>query len=58
MAHKMNFKVVAEGVEDLECLTLLQKFDCDVAQGWHIGKPINSEMFEQQWNTKDIAKSA
>jgi EAL domain-containing protein (putative c-di-GMP-specific phosphodiesterase class I)/CHASE2 domain-containing sensor protein len=58
MAHKMNFKVVAEGVEDLDCLLLLKKFGCDVAQGWHIGKPIDAVSFLQQWSgqaSKNIA---
>ncbi len=58
MAHKMNFKVVAEGVEDEDCLALLSKFGCDVAQGWHIGKPLDAESFAQRWRTGAIAKSA
>lgn len=58
MAHKMNFSVVAEGVEDLECLLLLEKFGCDVAQGWHIGKPVNADTFRDRWSAQQIAKSA
>ncbi len=49
MAHKMNFKVVAEGVEDKVSLALLTKFGCDVAQGWHIGRPVDSGSFTKQW---------
>jgi EAL domain-containing protein (putative c-di-GMP-specific phosphodiesterase class I) len=40
MAHDLGFKVVAEGVEDGACLAKLVEFGCDVAQGWHIGKPV------------------
>lgn len=58
MAHKMNFKVVAEGVEDLECLLLLKKFGCDVAQGWHIGKPIDAGSFLEQWSDQSARKLA
>lgn len=58
MAHKMNFKVVAEGVEDLDCLLLLQKFGCDVAQGWHIGKPVDADSFLEQWSDQTARKSA
>ncbi len=39
LAHELGFKVVAEGVETLDILAMLQGFGCDVAQGWHIGKP-------------------
>lgn len=40
MAHELGMKVVAEGVEDAECLELLRSLGCDTAQGWHIGRPV------------------
>lgn len=40
MAHQLGLKVVAEGVEDADCLALLAEMGCDTVQGWHIGKPI------------------
>ena len=40
LAHELGFKVVAEGVEHAECLALLRTYGCDVAQGWHIGRPM------------------
>lgn len=40
MAHDLGFKVVAEGVEDAACLAMLATYGCDIAQGWHIGKPL------------------
>ena len=46
MAHELGMKVVAEGVEDGGCLALLAEMGCDVAQGWHIGKPMHAEAFE------------
>ncbi len=59
MAHQMNFKVVAEGVEDETSLNLLRKFGCDVAQGWHIGRPIDAQSFAQTWvlPQKSVANS-
>lgn len=45
MAHDLGFKVVAEGVEDAACLAKLVEFGCDVAQGWHIGKPVPKAEF-------------
>ncbi len=39
LAHELGFSVVAEGVEDAECLAKLTEFGCDTVQGWHISKP-------------------
>jgi len=47
LAHELGFKVVAEGVETEACLQILASFGCDMAQGWHIGKPVpQSELRE------------
>ena len=35
MAHDLNMTVVAEGVEDIHVLKLLEKLGCDHAQGYH-----------------------
>jgi EAL domain-containing protein (putative c-di-GMP-specific phosphodiesterase class I)/CHASE2 domain-containing sensor protein len=40
LAHKLGLKVVAEGVEDLECLTFLRSCGCDLAQGYLIARPL------------------
>lgn len=40
MAHELGMKVVAEGVEDAGCLELLGSMGCDIAQGWHVGRPV------------------
>jgi diguanylate cyclase len=45
LAHELGFKVVAEGIEDAQCLDLLKSFGCDVGQGWHLGRPIAAEDF-------------
>lgn len=39
MCHDLGLMVVAEGVETEETLELLKSFDCDVAQGYLLGRP-------------------
>lgn len=42
LAHKMNISVVAEGVEDVEQLKILQTQLCDTLQGYLFSKPLNA----------------
>ncbi len=46
MAHKLNIKVIAEGVESAEQRDLLTAAGCDYAQGYFYSKPIPAEEFE------------
>ncbi|WP_045225642.1 putative bifunctional diguanylate cyclase/phosphodiesterase [Methyloterricola oryzae] len=39
LAHNLNLKVTAEGVENEETLELLRQCQCDIAQGYYLGKP-------------------
>lgn len=45
LAHDLNLKVVAEGVENEEILSQLRKMDCDIAQGYHIARPMPAAEF-------------
>ncbi|CAG9613066.1 hypothetical protein BACCIP111899_02261 [Bacillus rhizoplanae] len=40
IAHSLNMKVVAEGVETVEQETLLQSMGCDYVQGFYYAKPL------------------
>jgi len=40
LAHELGLKVVAEGIEDAECLAFLKSVGCDMAQGYFISRPI------------------
>ncbi len=40
LAHSLDRKVVAEGVEDRQVLEQLAMLDCDLAQGFAIGRPM------------------
>ncbi|MEP2726668.1 EAL domain-containing protein [Roseibium sp.] len=43
LAHQMGLKVVAEGIEEAECLAFLRSIGCDYAQGYFIARPMKGE---------------
>jgi EAL domain-containing protein (putative c-di-GMP-specific phosphodiesterase class I) len=43
LAHNLNLKVVAEGVENRQTMEMLRKMGCDMAQGYHISHPRPAE---------------
>jgi predicted signal transduction protein with EAL and GGDEF domain len=45
---------VAEGVETLEALNELREFGCDVAQGYHLSKPMPVNCFDDWYLTRPI----
>lgn len=47
MAHSMNLKVIAEGVETKQQLSILQGRDCDYIQGYYFSKPLPNHEFEK-----------
>ncbi len=40
MCHSLGYQVVAEGIEDEDTLALLAELRCDLAQGYHIARPM------------------
>jgi diguanylate cyclase (GGDEF)-like protein len=40
LAHNLSMRVVAEGIEDEAVLRMLRELQCDLAQGYHIGRPM------------------
>lgn len=50
LAHNLGLNVVAEGVESEALLRRLQDLECDLAQGFHIGRPM-PETALQSWLT-------
>jgi EAL domain-containing protein (putative c-di-GMP-specific phosphodiesterase class I) len=47
MAHGLNLRVVAEGVENSEQLNFLLRRRCDEAQGFYFGKPVPAELIHE-----------
>ncbi|MCA1645514.1 MAG: EAL domain-containing protein, partial [Chloroflexi bacterium] len=48
LAHDLGLRVIAEGVEDQETWDLLVGLGCDLAQGYHMSRPL-AEADLQRW---------
>ena len=47
LAHELGLKVVAEGVEEPECLAFLRELGCDYAQGYLVGRPLKADVLAE-----------
>ncbi|NEP05721.1 MULTISPECIES: EAL domain-containing protein [Okeania] len=56
MAHNLNLKVVAEGVETQSELDFLRKYDCDKIQGYFFSAPLPTSKFENLLKTNQLSK--
>lgn len=46
LAHVMGLKVTAEGVESADIQNALADMHCDIAQGYHLSKPLPASAFD------------
>lgn len=49
LAHRLNIKCVAEGIESQADWDGLKAMQCDVAQGYLIAKPMDASLFLEYW---------
>jgi EAL domain-containing protein (putative c-di-GMP-specific phosphodiesterase class I)/CHASE2 domain-containing sensor protein len=52
LAHSLGRTVVAEGVEDPESLEQLRQMECDVAQGFIVGRPMSFDELLRRMNSE------
>ena len=55
LAHELGIKVVAEGIEEEACLAFLRGVGCDMAQGYHIGRPMTATDFVRRLTNTSLA---
>ena len=53
LAEKMKMKVIAEGIETMEQVTMLEDLHCAYGQGYLFSKPINREGVEVLLDTME-----
>lgn len=53
LAHKLNLKVVAEGIESQQILAFVEKYHCDMVQGYFLCHPLPPEEIVE-WLSKRI----
>ncbi|WP_196370355.1 putative bifunctional diguanylate cyclase/phosphodiesterase [Acholeplasma laidlawii] len=46
LAHDLDIKVIAEGVETKEQLDFLKDMNCDIVQGYYLSKPLEADALE------------
>jgi EAL domain-containing protein (putative c-di-GMP-specific phosphodiesterase class I) len=46
LGHNLGLTIVAEGVETAQALSVLTTYGCDIAQGYHIARPMAVEAFD------------
>jgi diguanylate cyclase (GGDEF)-like protein len=54
LAHELNLKVTAEGVETKEHMDFLLGRRCDKAQGFYFGRPLHADEFEDLLQQKSL----
>jgi diguanylate cyclase (GGDEF)-like protein len=62
LAHRFNFTVVAEGIEDATAADILRDMRCDIAQGYYFGRPTSADHIQglsdagQRWRRRGSAE--
>ncbi len=46
LSHNLGLSAVAEGVEGADILATLSGYSCDVAQGYHLSRPLPPDVFD------------
>lgn len=57
-ADKLNLKVFASGIENMNQLAALKKYGCTKGQGFYFSKPLSVEQFEEKMREERYAKKS
>ena len=51
LGHNLGLEVVAEGIENENCWNMLREMNCDMAQGYFMSRPLDSNTFTRLLQT-------
>ena len=51
LGHSLNLSVIAEGIEGPDQIKRLEDYGCDIAQGFHLGRPMPPEQIPHTLHT-------
>jgi len=54
LGHNLGLTIVAEGVEKIDALEALAGFGCDVAQGYHLARPMPVADFNEWFGARPV----
>src|SRR3954452_2941678 len=57
LGRNLGLRVVAEGVETDEVMGELRQLGCDVAQGFHVSRPVPARAFEDWLRDRDLSRT-
>ncbi len=57
LAHALDMRVVAEGVDNAEALFIVRGLGCEMAQGFFIGRPMRGDLVPE-WHDHYVASAA
>jgi diguanylate cyclase (GGDEF)-like protein len=57
LGHRLNFKVVAEGIEVKEQVEMLKQFGCDRAQGYLFSPPLESSQLKEWLDNQSVPQT-
>ena len=55
LGRSLGLRVVAEGIEDDDCLAAVRALGCDVAQGYGLGRPMPARAIAERWGAAAAA---
>jgi diguanylate cyclase (GGDEF)-like protein len=55
LAHSLGLRTVAEGIEDASTLERLRALGCELAQGFHLSRPLAGGSLEGWWDARTHA---
>jgi EAL domain-containing protein (putative c-di-GMP-specific phosphodiesterase class I) len=55
LAHSLGLRTVAEGIEDASTLERLRSLGCELAQGFHLSKPLPAPTLNRWWDARTDA---